>query len=250
MTAPNTERNNTESTETETLNTEVQPSSSPLSVDTTGRELYFAAIREKNAEIERLRTQVEERNKPTPKTGEEAWGEFTQNPRDLIQQEVREAVKPLNEFIQSLQKGNAFQGLKQQARSISPQYARVLEKAEGYVDQALSNAAPTIENVVGAINLVAGAIAMGQINGLSASDLLTSPTVPTKVPTPKLVPPTLAPSSSPIVRPTDNTTKPWENLTETELAMARYYKMSPEQFWKQMQGDSIEVDPTKGGDKK
>lgn len=236
---------------TENLSTETPVSSN---VDTTGgeRELYFQTIREKNAEIARLRAESEARNnRQPPKSSEEAWGEFTQNPRDLIKSEVAEAVKPINDFILTLQKGNAFSGLKQQVRGMSAQYAKVLDKAEAYVDNALSQAAPTVENVVAAINLVAGAISMGQIKGLSISDLMDTPPTPAKVPTPRTVPPTLTPSASPLSRSNNvEATKPWEHLTETELAMARIYKMSPEEFWKQSQGDMITVDPTKGGGKK
>jgi hypothetical protein len=231
------------------LSTENQPSSN-LSVDTTGRELFFAAIREKNEEIARLKKEAEQRT-TTPKSSEENWGEFTQNPRDLIRSEVADAVKPLNDFIQKLQTGNAFSGLKDQARQ-NPQWAKVLDKAGGYVDQALNGAAPTLDNVIAAINLVAGAIAMGNIKGLSIDDLRDSPTPTPKVtPTPKTVPPNIQPSSSPLSRPSaDNGAKPWENLTETELAMCRVYRMTPEEFWKQSQGDMITVDPTKGGGKK
>lgn len=236
----------------QTLSTETQPSSSP-SIDTSGteRELYFQTIREKNQEIARLKAESEARNKAPAKTGEQAWGEFTENPRDLIRSEVAEAVKPINDFIAGLQKGNAFGGLKDQARNMSAQYAKVLDKAGAYVDNALSQANPTLENVIAAINLVAGAITMGQIKGLTIEDLRDIPITPAKVPTPRTVPPTLIPSASPLSRSGSvESAKPWESLTETELAMARMYRMTPEEYWRQSQGDMITVDPTKGGGKK
>lgn len=234
-------------------NTETQPSSDNLSVDTTGRELFFATLREKENRIRELQQRLEAKEATPRVTGDAAWQEMTSDPRKVIQEEVAAAVKPLNEFVSMFARREAFQGLKIQAAQMEVTNRLVLEKAGLAVDQVLAKAEPTLDNVLGAIQLVAGLIATGKVNGVTIADITPGRTtqpnnnMPNRQP-PREVPPSIAPSAHPITnQPDKDVEKPWENLAETEKAMARYYGMSYEEYWKQMQGDQISVSTTRKG---
>lgn len=235
---------------------------SDLSVDTTqpqdqGRELFLMALREQQQENARLRRELETRNNaPSPRvTGDPAWREMTEDPRRVIQEEVANAVKPLNDYVSLMQRREAFAGLKAQIAAGDPISAHILNKFGHLVDQALSQSAPTIDNVLGAINLVSGAIATGRVPGLSAADL--SPNAPparNNAPVnnnpPRVVPPSLAPSAHPVNTPPGprgTNDKPWESMTETQLAMARHFKMTPEQYWNYLNEETVSVDTTRPG---
>lgn len=247
MTAPIVDPNdpNLPSNQPPTPNsTEIPPSSNnggavETARDQAGFELFRSVLGEKERRIQELQQQLNTRE--VPKDSRPQWDQFTETPVDVIRREVAEQVKPINDFVLEMKKTTLANNIKAQLRN-QPQYARVLALGEGYVDQVLATMPQiTIDSVMVACNIVAGKLAMGELQPLGTySD--PSPT-PTPTPAPKIVPPHTPPSATPVTRQPNNKQeeKPWENLSENELRLARHYGMTPEQYWKSQQGDVLVV---------
>lgn len=226
------------------------PIDSSGNVDTTTTEnpqqLFMAALREKEDENRRLRSQLDQRNILPPAAEVDQWESFTGAPRDLIAQEVDRAVAPLNSFIQNLQRDAELTKFKKLFR-VNPMYAKVLDYAEHYVDQVLSGVNQlSVQAVELALTSVAGAIATGQIK-IEGFNFGTTPPNSTPIVPPRnpVIPPHVPPSSTPLPENT-NATPGKRELTETERRLARQWNMTDEDYLAGLVGEAVKVKPATG----
>lgn len=224
-----------------------QSNTSPTNVeDPKDRQIRIMedSLREMNRTINTLNEQVSRNNNPpAPPEAEITAEEYYKDPiaaqRRLINEALERTVKPLaNEFykMQAFSRLDQIIGQFKNDARFSPQWDNGVEQ---YVrnEAARLNPDHLNEQNVGAIVLVA--------IGMKASGLLAGST-PTSAPAPKnnnptptpsstvpnrsdIVPPYLAPSSTPSADSNSNSKKRRE-LNEHELRLAREKKMTPEQY--------------------
>jgi hypothetical protein len=202
--------------------------------------LYQQTIREQGRELSKLTRQIDEmrtappRPQLPPKSVEDEAKEYFTSPRTVIREELKETVKPLVDFVSSFRQENEYEKIKNRLRA-DPQFKRVLEIGEAYIDQSMQGQ-PVSEDAVRAVALsVAGAAALGMLPGASITETQ---------PKPKQqggnvnIPPNIRPSAPPQSPEPKQTVR---ELTENERRLARENKMSPEEYLAWLEADSIDV---------
>lgn len=210
------------------------------STDTTGRALYLSVLQDKNREIDTLRQQLSQKQqeaaKPAPITPAQEQ-EFFANPvsttRDLIKQELTEALAPFKGFIQQNQSETEYQRIKRTLRD-NPVLGNLLKENESLVDQLMNGATVNENNVMAAIF---------QANGLKAAGLLNNqnqPITPQNTQASSQQPPVNQQpqnmSTPPHLRPTppaaprlDNA-PPKRQFTENEKRLMREWGMTEDEY--------------------
>lgn len=199
-------------------------------------EMQDGVIRENarlRAETDRRLKEMEVRltaaEAPPGPTAAERDGEFWKNPTkvigELIRQEMKTTVDPINARLAAAESGSVYERAKARLREL-PQFKEVWQHIEGSIDQFAENArARGVELDDQVMQLAAvnayGAYQLGMIPGRPAP----SNSVPTVT-----TPPHLRPSVAAIPGTERSETPPIRELTENEKRLARERNQKPEEF--------------------
>jgi hypothetical protein len=231
--------------------TPTQPVVTSPSISTDGRDLYLSVLRDKEAEIKRLNDRL---NAPppvapkvvTPEDNQRFFSEPVSAVKDLVSSELERQLAPLLKFVGGMQQTTAYDNLKNQIKA-NPRLAKVLQENETYVDQLMKGADPTESNITAAILQIAGARAAGLLDDqIPVTAPVQNPPVPVINQTPQnpvsmTNPPHLRPSSPPA--PRENNAPKLRELTENERRLCREWNMTPAEYLKGQEGDSIVMEP-------
>lgn len=198
--------------------------------------LYDNVLREKEAELQRLRDQLtaQPQTPPTPPpTAEEQRQRFFNNPMDVLREEIQTAVSPLLEFTKGIKKETEYDRLKNKYKA-DPRYTEVFPHIEGYVDQIMSRSEVNDANIRTAILVAIGALHSGEISSAGTSNGSSpqnrQPLQNNNQPKTVVTPPHLR--STPPAAPKSNKSQQAPVLTELEKRLAREKGMSPEEYVK------------------
>jgi hypothetical protein len=233
----NQQQDQSDTTQVTDPNANPEPTPQPPT-PTGGDPTILAAYREQllaeSRERARLQRELDEARKPKeqPPTPEEEK-EFFDKPksivRDLIRQEIREAVKPFNESAAQQQRAMLIAEIKRQMRAKPAQFPYI-DQVEGLFDQILAQAAGIDANVAVAAYNTALGYHISQGGRLEAAAPKTD-----NLPTPNRGnvpvnnnPPHIRPSAPPT--PPSNGTKKLRQLTENERKIARFNGQSDEEY--------------------
>lgn len=173
--------------------------------------------------------------------------------RALIKEEISAAIKPLLDFVGSVGPRTEYDRVKSELKS-DPQYARIFEKAERHIDEAVSKmpGTPTRQSVAAAALAIYGAAAAGLLPELNfMPSPAPSPTSPVPGAAPMSVPAHLAPSAAPGPSGPSRPAETYE-FSEAERRVMRETHMSEEEFLaglRMSSRDVVNLDawPKKGG---
>lgn len=182
-----------------------------------------------------------------PKTKEEEDKEFWDSPRDMIRKELSEAIKPMQDFITEQNQKSVVSEAKDEYQTIKakykldPRFTDLFRVAEAHIDSLMANQAPVEGNMLAVLYGIRGAIALGDIPGVSLepTPVPVDPNVPQPVapvapqPTPGVTsamlpahirpsPPTTVPGQPPVVQRRE--------LNENERRLARESGLTPDQY--------------------
>jgi hypothetical protein len=170
--------------------------------------------------------------------------EFFANPIEhitrIIREETAKAVKPLNEFKDSVEHSNKYEAIKKRFAN-DPRYKDKFPQIESYVDQMMAGRDPTNELMNAMILGAIGAMATGQIEGVTVA----MPTAPTKEVTKETTTVTMPAHLSPSKQvPAGEPAKAkLRDLDENEERLRRQSGMTRED-WLAMQAISPQEVPT------
>ena len=187
-------------------------------------QAQMAVIADQNKKFETMQAQIDGLKKRPEPTKDEANKKFWDDPASFIQEQLREAVKPLVQFKEVVESGTELDKIKKRLRA-NPKLAEILDHPEAgpLVDNML-NGQPINENVVrAAIYGVRGAIDAGDVPGIT---LTSSSERKEKVS--DMLPPHLR--SSPPDPPRGQERKEKKNYTENERRLMRELKMTEEDW--------------------
>ncbi len=204
------------------------------------RSIYNAALQEASqratnaeAEVQRLRTSPP----PPAPTPEEDRQNFFDNPRQLIREEMKQVIAPLNEFQQRYTKQEVYNSFLLKARGTAG-FAQ-LENPE--VLSRLAQAASQMPNIsdealAGAYNMIVGYMfSTGQISNGSTPINSNPPT-----PNPTVQPPPSPRPATPVPPVPINQNKV-PVLNEHEKQLARFNNMSDKEYYDFLHMDKSEV---------
>lgn len=210
-----------------------QPVTSP--VDNSIREVMSAYQEELRLSAQRNRELEERLNRaeaPPARTPEEESQEFFANPKKSMRDEISNAVKPLNEFVAAQARSNLISQIKDNMRR--GQGFDHLDKVEAIMDQYLAQYnVIDVNSAVASYNAAVGRfVSLNGVNALAPQNETTQ----TNTRTPEPVnnnPPHVRPSPPPVNRTnaSDKAFKLPRPLNENEKKMARFNKMSDEDWW-------------------
>lgn len=207
---------------------------------------------------------IADKNKPPPRTPDEAAKEFYKDPEKVIRGVMEETVAPLNEFKNSFESESAYTQLKREYRA-DARYAEYFKRPgfETMIDTVVreaskKNVAVTAQFVESAITHTIGQVATGTVqfpdpvaetlppkfDSQTGAPIVTPPADPN--PANQMIPPYLAPSSPPSPGPSNQAPRRRE-LTENEDRIRREQNMSVEDWWKWQDMDSKDVVDSKVG---
>ena len=207
---------------------------------TGGDPTILAAYREQllteSRERARLQRELDETRKPketapTPEEEKEFFDKPKSIVRDLIRQEIREAVRPFNESAAAQQRAALIAEIKRQMR-LKPAQFPYIDQVEGLFDQILAQAQGIDANVaVAAYNTALGYhISQGGRLEAKAPDAPLAPLAPSNRGTPPVNsnPPHIRPSAPPA--PPSGGKQKLRQLTENERKIARFNGQSDEEY--------------------
>lgn len=205
-----------------------------------------AKISQVQRELDELRKQKEEEDKPTL---EQEAKDFYANPLKLIREELEKAVAPLNAFKDRFESDTEYDRIKRGLKA-NPVYAEHLKNPqfEAVVDQLIGegqrSGVSLNENIVIAtIKHTIGDVITGDLvlTGVKEDGAENNK----KEDDNKVIPPYLQPSSPP--QKTRGTEKQYRDLTENEDRLRRERNMSKEQYLNWLEVDSNDVIDSKIG---
>jgi hypothetical protein len=209
------------------------PQPTPTGGDPTILAAYREQLLTESRERARLQRELDDARRtpekpPTPEEEKEFFDKPKSIVRDLIRQEIREAVRPFNESAAAQQRAGLIAEVKRQMR-LKPAQFPYIDQVESLFDQILSNVQVIDANVaVQAYNTALGYhISQGGRLEAKAPD---APPAPSNRGTPPVNnnPPHIRPSAPP-VPPSGNKQK-LRQLTENERKIARFNGQSDEEY--------------------
>ena len=227
------------------------PQESP-SISSDGRSLYLQVLGEKNREIERLQSQLAQKQEaPLPVVTPEQNSKFFESPatatQELIRRELDIALAPLKDFVGTFKKTDAYSQLKDTYRN-DPFLGKHLVENEQYVDQIMKNIDPTQANLQAAIVQVIGLKGLGALpnNGNPPSQapvVINNPQATPINPNPISMqnPPHLRPSAP--AAPKDTPTAYKKPLDENERRLMRELEMTEEEYREGQKEGSLIIEP-------
>jgi len=252
-------------------NTDTPPAPTPEVKDTTKEdnsarllELYTEQMRANNTRIQQLeqeatalRTRAETSPPADPAVERER---FYNDPRSVIQEEVRKAIEPLAKFVSGVQANSQYDTIKAKFKN-DPRFSKVFPKIEATLDSQVreSGTAITEQQYYGLLLATIGGAAAGLIPGVSLTDDLPSNSTngspnnpaPTNGNNSMSNPPNVRPTSPPAPAPRANANnatpltelerrimreqgfsneadyRRWMNMPATEVATASFDKPAP-----------------------
>lgn len=201
-------------------------------------QLNQQTIREQQETIVKLQNDLAQRN-ATPVVPQDDTTSFLNAPRQAIRDEVASQVKPLQDFVAGLTRDRAYEKLVNDLQFRAPKMHAGYLEVKGYVDQLMATQEPSPQNLMGAITMAKGAIAMG----------LTSEQ-PTPTPN-KVTPPNIPPSAPPAPRivnaGADRIDQLVNAMTESQRKAARLQGFTDmRQYIQFSEGDDMSIDDMKG----
>ena len=209
------------------------PQPTPTGGDPTILAAYREQLLTESRERARLQRELDETRKPketapTPEEEKEFFDKPKSIVRDLIRQEIREAVRPFNESAAAQQRAALIAEVKRQMR-LKPAQFPYIDQVESLFDQILSNVQVIDANVsVQAYNTALGYhISQGGRLEAKAPD---APSAPPNRGTPPVSnnPPHIRPSAPPA--PPSGGKQKLRQLTENERKIARFNGQSDEEY--------------------
>lgn len=175
--------------------------------------------------------------------------EFWENPDKRFKEMLDETVKPLNDFVGEMRRGEAYKGLKERVYASNPKLAAFAKQpgVSDYIDRIIGSSKGEVnEGVIKAtIMSIRGAIEMGELtiegvapsNGNERTITEDKSTInrETKDDKNMTLPPHLRPSAPPPPKGGKEEEKE-PDLDENERRLARENKLTPRQFkeWQEM----------------
>lgn len=205
------------------------------------RNLYNAALREASQRAERAEAEAERyRNAqpaPAQPTAEEDRQNFFDNPRQLIREEMRQVIAPLNEFQQRFSKQETYNNFL--AKYSNMQAFRFLKNP--IVLQQLANAAGQMpqlsdDSLGGAYNMIVGHL----YNTGQLQDTQPETQQPITNNQPTVTQPPSTPRTAPLP-PVNNNAPKAPVLSEHEKLLARYNNMSEQEYYDFLHMDKSDV---------
>ena len=205
------------------------------------------ALESENNQLRNVR-QTEELNPPIQPGQQDAeafWRDPAANIQRLIREETQRAVKPLYDFKTQMERQSGYDGLKNRFRA-DRRYAEMFPKIEALVDQLMSNADPTEQNMQLAVLSAIGTVVTGQAPGVTIGGPPTTTTQPTNGQPPQTTQETrvITPAhlrSSPPQPVVENAPPKLRDLTELESRLARERGQSKEEFLQWLDVPATEV---------
>ncbi len=242
MTAPNTEQTPTD-TEQEQPPAPEAPKAPEVNLDEV-RNIYNAALREASQRAERAEQETQrmrdERNQEPPATPEQDRQNFFDNPRQMLREEMKQIIAPLNEFQQRFSKQETYNNFL--AKYSNMQAFRFLRNP--LVLQQLANAAGQMPQLTedalgGAYNMIVGHL----YNTGQLQDTPQTPPAPENTPQPQNNPPVQPPNTprSAPLPPINNNAPKAPVLNEHEKQLARYNNMSEQEYYDFLHMDKSDV---------
>ena len=191
--------------------------------------LYDNVLREKEAELQRLRDQLETKPVVPELTPDEQKQKFFNNPMDVLRQEINAALSPLLDFASGVRKETEYDRLKTRFKN-DARYSDVFPQIEGYVDQIMSKSEMTDQNMRTAILVAIGALHSGEIVPTATQTSTQTTTQTNNTNQNRIVTPPHLRSSPPNAPKT--TKKSNVVLTELEKRLARERGMSESDYIK------------------
>lgn len=223
--------------------------SSPSTSQPFQGENSFALMRqllqEKERQIQQLQQQQQQPQQPQ-KSADELKQEFYNNPVAVIQNEVRNAIAPLNDFMLQFRQQDEYSRIKNNYRN-NPQFAQIFPSIEPLLDQAMQGAPVNDANVRTAIFSILGAAQVGlvQLSGQQHQQQMQQAQQPVPANNqppvnPVVTPPHLRPSAPQAPVPQQNQTQV-RQLTELERRLARENNMSDAEFLQHLYAQPNEI---------
>lgn len=255
-TEQNLETQNTSTTQVGNQSTEAQTQTSGLQNEFAAAQdsnkdiinLYDQVLREKEAELQRLRNEVSEKNKPAPLSADEQKQRFFNNPMDVLREEMTKAMAPVLEITQQFRSQSTYDNLKQRYRN-DPRYAQIFPRIEGYVDQIMSTAEKNENTLKTAVLVAIGALQTGEIKDTTPAQNQNrqTPTNDNQQHNNMTVPAHLR--STPPSMPTNDNRPQKPVLTELERRLAKERGMSEEDWalFRDMPSNTVATHTSGGG---
>lgn len=219
------------------------PTSPPPTDNSAQLGLYERLLQETQAENARLRAQLQAPVNPTPPAQVDA-ANFFQDPsgalnnfRNVLMQDVTNAIKPLNDFRTQVQQQNIYAANKLQVEQYIPNHLKAYwPLASQQIDRLAMNGQLQDVSVQAIFNLFTAFV-----GNMVASGQLPVPQTPTPPnPTNQFVPPSIPPSPPPPPTPSDPNNRP---LTENEKMVARAAGMTDAAYLQYIVEQSMIVPP-------
>ena len=209
------------------------PQPQPTGGDPSILAAYQQQLLAETRERARLERELAEARKPKeqPPTPDEEK-EFFDKPksvvRELIRQEIQEAVRPFNQSVAQQQREALIVAIKQQMRRNTAQFPYI-DQVEGLFDQILSNTQNIDANVAVAAYNTALGYHISQGGRLETAPKNDNPPTPNRGNPPvSNNPPHIRPSAPPA--PPANGAKKMRALTENERKIARFNNQTDEEY--------------------
>jgi hypothetical protein len=226
--------NNSPPTSTEEPKPQDQPKSTEVPTNNLQAELAELnrrALADLHRQNQELQAKLAEQNKTPQHSPEEDSKLLFQDPRKLIREELSSIVAPLLEFRQEYGKQQAYERLKNELAQV-PNLYNIYKDIAPYVDEAMRNSEPTLQNMQAAILSIYGAKQAGLLPN-SQPKPVEKPSVSNNP-----NPPHLPPSAPAPPRASNNNQPKTRELTEAERDIARRFNMTPEQYINYLEADS------------
>lgn len=236
-----------------------QPTNQPPAPATDPRDRYVgvleATLREQNRQIQELMNARPAAPAPAAPAvdQEEEKQRFYNDPvnttRSIIEQSLKEAIAPLNEFVRGLKiEGTPYMNMLARFKA-DPRFSAALQDGQvlNAVEQIMNKAELSEVNMQSAIVHAMGLKTMGLLNTVAPSNEPAPTPAPAPAPAPAnnggtVVPAHVRPSAAPTPQPSNNNAPRRPPLTENQRRLMREQGFkTEEEYWKWMEIPAAEV---------